>query len=178
MRVKIVTRSVTDKARLDCESFALCAGWPPRFDGGPMRSIKLTLLAAVALPTFFTGCFTTQDGKSKLTTIPWRKDKIERRYDRPVDAVMNATQKAVETLGTVTSVEQTKNVITGRINSRYVWIKVAPDKQAPANISSVTFQVRTKYRNPDMQVAADLAQQTTLALIQAENAAATSTATP
>jgi len=91
---------------------------------------------------------------------------------------MNATQKAVETLGTVTSVEQTKNVITGRINSRYVWIKVAPDKQAPANISSVTFQVRTKYRNPDMQVAADLAQQTTLALIQAENAAATSTATP
>ena len=64
MGVKVVARSVTDKARLDCESFALCAGWPPRFHGGPMRSIKLTLLAAVALPTFFTGCFTTQDGKS------------------------------------------------------------------------------------------------------------------
>jgi|TARA_B100000959_G_C14857337_1_gene572769 hypothetical protein len=140
-----------------------------------MRAIKFTLLAAVALPTFLTGCFTTQDGKSKLTTIPWRTDSIQRRYDRPVEKVLAAARESLSTLGTLTSEEKTKNVITGRIDTRYIWIKVTPDQQAPESISAVTFQVRTKYRNPDIQVAANLAQQTTLALINAENAAAAAT---
>ncbi|MDP7011128.1 MAG: hypothetical protein QF685_07095 [Verrucomicrobiota bacterium] len=135
-----------------------------------MRAIKFTLLAAVALPTFLTGCFTTQDGKSKFTTIPWRTDSIQRRYDRPVEKVLAATRESLSMLGTLTSEEKTKNVITGRIDTRYIWIKVTPDKQAPESISAVTFQVRTKYRNPDIQIAANLAQQTTLALINAENA--------
>ena len=140
-----------------------------------MRAIKFTLLAAVALPTFLTGCFTTQDGKSKLTTIPWRTDSIQRRYDRPVEKVLAAARESLSTLGTLTSEEKTKNVITGRIDTRHIWIKVTPDQQAPESISAVTFQVRTKYRNPDIQVAANLAQQTTLALINAENAAAAAT---
>ena len=140
-----------------------------------MRSIKLTLIAAVVLPIFSTGCFTTQDVKSKFTTAPWQTDTIQRRYDRPVAKVLAAVRVSLSTLGTLTSEEITESVITGRVDTRYIWIKVIPDEQAPENISAVTFQVRTKYHNPDMQVAADLAQQTTLALINAENAAAAAT---
>jgi hypothetical protein len=51
----------------------------------------------------------------------------------------------------------------------HVWIKVTADPQSPDSISAVTYQVRTKYRNPDLQIAASLAEQTTLALIRAEN---------
>ena len=64
-------------------------------------------------------------------------------------------------------------MITGRIDTRHVWIKVTADPQSPDSISAVTYQVRTKYRNPDLQIAATLAEQTTLALIRAENPTAT-----
>jgi len=39
----------------------------------------------------------------------------------------------------------------------------------------VYIQVRTKYRNPDLLLASELSNQITLALIRAENAAATAT---
>ena len=138
-----------------------------------MRAFTITLLAALVMPTLFTGCFTTQDGKSKFTSIPWRTDTVHRRYDRPLVKVLAAVRESLSTLGTLTSEEKTENVITGRIDTRYVWIKVTADPQSPDSISAVTYQVRTKYRNPDLQIAATLAEQTTLALIRAENPTAT-----
>jgi len=138
-----------------------------------MRALTITLLTALVLPTLLTGCFTTQDGKAKLTTIPWRTDTVHRRYDRPPTKVLAAVRESLSTLGTLTTEEKTKNVITGRINTRYIWIKVTADPQSPDSISAVTYQVRTKYRNPDLQIASSLAEQTTLALIRAENPTAT-----
>ena len=134
-----------------------------------MRAFTITLLAALVVPTLLTGCFTTQDGKSKFTPIPWRTDTVHRRYDRPMAKVLVAVRESLSTLGTLTSEEKTENVITGRIDTRHVWIKVTADPQSPDSISAVTYQVRTKYRNPDLQTAASLAEQTTLALIRAEN---------
>ena len=134
-----------------------------------MRALTITLLTALVLPTLFTGCFTTQDGKSKFTPIPWRTDTMHRRYDRPLAKVLAAVRESLSTLGTLTSEEKTENVITGRIDTRYVWIKVTADPQSPDSISAVTYQVRTKYRNTDLQTPATLAEQTTLALNRAEN---------
>ena len=134
-----------------------------------MRAFTITLLAVLVMPTLFTGCFTTQDGKSKFTPIPWRTDTMQRRYDRPLAKVLAAVRESLSTLGTLTSEEKTENVITGRIDTRHVWIKVTADPQSPDSISAVTYQVRTKYRNPDLQTAAALAEQTTLALIRADN---------
>ena len=94
---------------------------------------------------------------------------MQRRYDRPVAKVLAAVRESLSTLGTLTSEEKTENVITGRVDTRHVWIKVTADSQSPDSISAVTYQVRTKYRNPDLQTAAALAEQTTLALIRAEN---------
>ena len=139
-----------------------------------MRAIKLFLLMTVAT-VLNSGCYTTADDKSQFTLIPGRSDSVERRYDKPVPEVMAAVRTAVGAMGTITGEEATKNVITARINTNYVWIKVSPDKQAPEAISAVQFQVRTKSswliggRQPDLQTASAIAEQTTLALIAAAN---------
>ena len=137
----------------------------------------LTLTAGV----MSSGCYTTADDKSKFTLIPGRTDSVQRRYDKPVPEVMAAVRSAVSSIGTLTSEkkvpegEMMKNVITGRIDTRRVWVTVRPDKEAPETISAVSFQVRTDSsflvggRNPDLQTAAALAEQTTLALIAAAN---------
>ena len=94
---------------------------------------------------------------------------MERRYDKPVADVMAATRVALGAMGTITGEEATKNVVSARINTRYVWVKISPDSQAPEAISAVRIQVRTKYRNPDQQTASAIAEQVTLALIAAAN---------
>ena len=133
-----------------------------------MRAIKTFFLAGLAV-VLSAGCFTTADDKSKFTPIPWRTDSVERRYDKPVADVMAAIRIALGAMGTITGEEATKSVISARINTRYVWVKVSPDPQAPDAISAVRIQVRTKYRNPDQQTASAIAEQVTLALIAAAN---------
>ena len=133
-----------------------------------MRAIKTFFLTGLAV-VLGAGCFTTADDKSKFTPIPWRTDSVERRYDKPVADVMAATRVALGAMGTITGEEATKNVISARINTRYVWVKISPDSQAPEAISAVRIQVRTKYRNPEQQTASAIAAQVTLALIAAAN---------
>ncbi len=133
-----------------------------------MKALKLLFLTGMAL-VLGVGCFTTADDKSKFTPIPWRTDSVERRYDKPVADVMAATRTALGAMGTITGEEATKSVVSARINTRYVWVKVSPDPQAPDAISAVKIQVRTKYRNPDQQTASAIAEQITLALIAAAN---------
>jgi|TARA_B100001971_G_C18249308_1_gene576884 hypothetical protein len=173
------TEALTDKTTLNCESFALVGHAKVSSYTNPMRLLKFTILAALVLPILTTGCYTTQSGKSKITFIPGRTDTVPKRYDRPVETVLAASREALGLLGTVTpeqiNPKDKSHVLTGRINSRYVEIKVLPDKQSPANISAVYIQVRTTWRNPDLLLAAELSNQITLALIRAENAAASAT---
>jgi hypothetical protein len=101
-------------------------------------------------------------------------DKLVRRYDRPVNVVLPAVRKALTDAGVVTAEDATINVISARINTRYVWVKVETDEESD-NISRVTYQVRTKPswlvagRNPDVQLAAELAEDTFRNLIAQEN---------
>lgn len=143
-----------------------------------MRLLKSTILAVLVLPLLSTGCYTTQSGKSKFTFIPGRTDTMPKRYDQPVETVFGAAREALQLMGTLTSEERTKNVLTGRVNARYVWIKVMPDKQSPENISAVQIQVRTKFGNPDLLLASEMADQTTLAIIRAVNKTAAANPTP
>ena len=144
-----------------------------------MRAINITVLAALVLPILTTGCYTTQSGKSKFTFVPGRTDTVPKRYDRPVATVLAASREALNLLGTETpgqvNPKDKSQLLNGRINTRYVEIKVLPDKQSPTNISAVYIQARTKWRNPDLLLASELSNQITLALIRAENAAATAT---
>ena len=101
-------------------------------------------------------------------------DKLVRRYDRPVDVVLPAVRKALTEAGVVTAEDATINVISARVNTRYVWVKIEADEESD-NISRVTYQVRTKSswlvagRNPDVQLAAELAEDTFRNLVAQEN---------
>ena len=126
-----------------------------------MRTLKNSIIVAGLAMTFLTGCFTTQDGKSKLTMIPWRSDDFKLKPDWPPALAMQAVQEVLELEGTITSKETTKNTVTARVNERYVWVKVGPDPDAKSpDISLITFQVRTKWRNPDLALANRLSSMT------------------
>jgi hypothetical protein len=101
-------------------------------------------------------------------------DKLVRRYDRPINVVLPAVRKALTDAGVVTSEDATINVISARVDTRYVWVKVDADEESD-NISRVTYQVRTKSswlvagRNPDVRLAAELAEDTFRNLVAQEN---------
>ena len=101
-------------------------------------------------------------------------DKLVRRYDRPVNVVLPAVRKTLTEAGVVTAEDATINVISARVDTRHVWVKVETDEESD-NISRVTYQVRTKSswvvagRNPDVRLAAVLAEDTFRNLVAQEN---------
>ena len=117
-----------------------------------MRTLKNSIIVAGLAMTFLTGCFTTQDGSSNFTMIPGRSDAFQLRPDWPPTQAMQAVQEVLALEGTITSIEATKNTVTARVNERYVWVKVQTDAESP-DISLITFQARTKWRNPDLELA-------------------------
>ena len=132
--------------------------------------IQISLLGALCLA----GCYATQSGQSRYTINMIGGDKLVRRYDRPINVVLPAVRKALTDAGVVTSEDTTINVISARVDTRYVWIKVDTDEESD-NISRVTYQVRTKSswlvagRNPDVRMAAELAEDTFRNLVAQEN---------
>ncbi len=132
--------------------------------------IQISLLGALCLA----GCYATQSGQSRYTINMIGGDKLVRRYDRPINVVLPAVRKALTDAGVVTSEDTTINVISARVDTRYVWIKVDTDEESD-NISRVTYQVRTKSswlvagRNPDVRLAAELAEDTFRNLVAQEN---------
>ena len=123
--------------------------------------LQISLLAALCL----SGCYATQSGQSYYTMNVVGGDKLVRRYDRPVNVVLPAVRKALADAGVVTAEDATINVISARVDTRYVWVKVETDEESD-NISRVTYQVRTGSswlvagRNPDVRLAAELAEDT------------------
>ena len=132
--------------------------------------IQISLLGALCLA----GCYATQSGQSRYTINMIGGDKLVRRYDRPINVVLPAVRKALTDAGVVTSEDATINVISARVDTRYVWVKVDTDEESD-NISRVTYQVRTKSswlvagRNPDVRLAAELAEDTFRNLVAQEN---------
>ena len=140
-----------------------------------MRAMKPILLAAVAVVAG-TGCYSSLGGSSHYTPIPFRSDKVFRRYDQPVLMVTEAAKQSMQNAGIITKPgvatrDQNKYIVSGRVDTRHVWVEIKPDPKSP-NISYVTFQVRTKSswlvggRNPDIALAGQLAENTTLNLIR------------
>ena len=132
--------------------------------------IQISLLGILCL----SGCYATQSGQSRYTINMIGGDKLVRRYARPVNVVLPAVRKALTDAGVVTAEDATINVISARVNTRYVWVKIDTDEESD-NISRVTYQVRTKSswrvagRNPDVQLAAELAEDTFRNLVAQEN---------
>jgi len=101
------------------------------------------------------GCVQTVNDKS-VPGVPFVRDRVEGRYDRPIEEVFGAAKKVVANLGTLvnesTFYTQTNTVktIEGKVNQRNVWVRV---ESLDPKMTGVTVQARTRAGGVDVDLA-------------------------
>ena len=110
--------------------------------------------------TVFTGCYSTQDNRTKVG-LPMAKDKIESRYERPVEVIFAAAKEVLRFNGTLYGENTISHVLEAKVDTRTVYVSV--DEVEP-KISRVVVQARTKARLPDIDLAAEIDKQIALKL--------------
>jgi hypothetical protein len=116
-------------------------------------SLGVALLAA-------TGCYSTQEGRTKAG-VPWAKDTIESRYERPVDQLFAAAKDTLSFNGTLTGENTIAKTLVASIDNRTVWVKV---DEVEHGVSRVYVQARKSGGRPDIYLASELDKQIALRL--------------
>jgi len=117
-------------------------------------------LAAGCLLTALSGCVSTVDGRSRAG-LPFSKDTIESRYERPVAQIFEAAKEVLSHNGTLTGENRINNSVEGRVDTRTVWVAV--DEVEP-KVSRVRVQARKKGGGGDIDLAAEIDKQIALKL--------------
>lgn len=133
-----------------------------------MRTKFFAALTGVAV--LAAGCVETVTGE-KTAGVPFIKDSIQSRYERPADQVFEAAKAAVKDEGVLvnegTLYGQTNAVgnlvktVQGRANQRTVWVRV---EQVDQKVSEVTVQTRTQGGISDIDLAAKIDKEIALHL--------------
>ncbi|MEI6177232.1 MAG: DUF3568 family protein [Verrucomicrobiota bacterium] len=129
--------------------------------------MKIKILAALlGMLVVAVGCISTVNDRS-TAGVPFVKDKLENRYERPVSQVYSASVEVVGRLGTIAR-ESVINpgtnevkTIEGKVSERKVWVRV---QAVDPNITAVTVQARTSGGGADILLTHDIATQIALAL--------------
>lgn len=125
--------------------------------------MKLKIFAAVsasALACLVSGCVGTVDGRQQAG-VPFVKDKIEARYERPPMEIWNAAKDVLNFNGKLYSEDVLKSTLEASVNTRTVWVKVEP---ADAGSTRVIVQARTKGGGSDVELASEIDKQIALRL--------------
>ena len=125
-----------------------------------MKKNFLGLLLISVFALFSGGCFTNLDGDNKAG-VPFKKDKINSRYERPAALVFAAAKEALAMYGTLIGEDTIKQVLEAKVNQRSVWVKVTEEEP---NLTLVQTQVRTKAGGSDIDLAAEIDKQIALRL--------------
>lgn len=126
-----------------------------------MKHSFLALLAAGFLAVTGAGCYSTPQGHMKPTLMPFAKDKLEYRFEKTVDQILNAAREVLNKVGTINSDDVKKRVLEAKIDTRTVWVAVDP---VEPNIGRMFVQVRTKGGTTDIDLASEIATQIALQL--------------
>lgn len=124
-----------------------------------MKKLLFALTATLGLATF-TGCYRTQEGRLS-GGVPFSKDTIVSRYERPSDQLYRAARETLAYNGTVVSENSVSKLLTAKIDTRTVWVKI---DQAEPTISRITVQARTAKGRADIDLASEVDKQTALRL--------------
>ena len=138
-----------------------------------MAGMNMKFLAALmGLAVLAAGCVDTVSG-GKTVGVPFIKDKIESRYERPADQVFAAAKEVVKedgvllnegTLyGQTNTVNNVVKTVEGRVNQRTVWVAIA---QIDPKVTDVTVQTRTQGGVSDIDLAAEIDKQIALKLVR------------
>lgn len=126
-----------------------------------MMKVKLfALIAACSLATLLTGCVGTVDGRSKAG-VPWVKDTIESRYERPVEQIFAAAKEVLKFNGTLYGENTVTKTLEAKINTTTVFVRV--DEVDP-KVSRVLVQARAKGGSGDIATASEIDKQIALRL--------------
>lgn len=112
------------------------------------------------MATLLTGCVGTVDGRSKAG-VPWVKDTIESRYERPVDQIFAAAKEVLKFNGTLYGENTINKTLEAKINTTTVFIRV--DEVDP-KVSRVLVQARAKGGGGDIATASEIDKQIALRL--------------
>jgi hypothetical protein len=126
-------------------------------------SMKVNLIRFLAVAMFvalFTGCYSTTEGHTKVGP-PLVKDKIESRYERPVENIFAAAKEVLRFNGTLYGENTISHTLEAKVDTRTVYVSV--DEVEP-KISRVIVQARRKSRMPDVDLAAEIDKQIALKL--------------
>ncbi len=122
---------------------------------------KLFPFAAIGLAALVSsGCYSTQEGRKKVG-VPFSKDTIESRYERPASQLFAAAKETLGFNGTLTGENTIAMTLEAKVDERTVWVKV--DEIEPA-ISRIQVQARKKGGRGDVDLASELDKQIALRL--------------
>jgi len=112
------------------------------------------------------GCYKTKEGRYRAG-MPFSKDTIESRYERPVDQVYQAAKATLEFNGALNSESSSATgdtaarTLTGKVNNRSLWVQV--DEVEP-RITRVQVQARKSAGRGDVDLASEIDKQIALRL--------------
>lgn len=112
------------------------------------------------------GCYKTKEGRYRAG-VPFSKDTIESRYERPVDQVYQAAKATLEFNGALNSEasvatgDTAARTLTGKVNKRTLWVQV--DEVEP-RVTRVQVQARKSGGRGDVDLASEIDKQIALRL--------------
>jgi hypothetical protein len=135
-----------------------------------MTAMKTKILAACAAVTILavTGCVDTVGGR-KTVGVPFIKDQMAGKYDRPLEEVFQAAKDVIKFNGTLTSEtipygeSNVVKIVEGKVNQRSVWVRC---EQESPRVTAVTVQTRTKGGGTDLDLAHDIEKQILIKLLR------------
>lgn len=132
-----------------------------------MKMKILFALVGVISTVAFIGCVDTVSER-KTVGVPYIKDTIEGRYERPLDQVHQAAIDVIKFNGTLVNESvihgetNTVKTVEGRINQRNVWVRV---EQVDPKVTSVKVQTRTPGGGSDIDLAHQVEKEIALKLV-------------
>jgi hypothetical protein len=135
--------------------------------------MKTKLFAAALLTlALAVGCVSTVNGR-KTAGLPFARDTIEARYERPMSQVYDAAKDVIafngavinETIlhGQTNALNDVAKVVEGKVHQRTVWVRVL---QLDPKVTAVTVQARTSGGGGDIDLAAEIDKQIALKLVR------------
>ena len=135
--------------------------------------LKFTIfagVAAVAVAALVAGCVNTVTG-NRTAGVPFIKDTIEARYDKPIEPVFQAARAVIAENGTLinegtlygqtNSLGNVARTIKGKVNERTVYVRV---EALDPKITATAVQTRTSAGVSDIDLAAQIDKQIALKL--------------
>jgi hypothetical protein len=130
-----------------------------------MKKGFLALLAGAVIVTLV-GCVNTVTEQQR-GGVPAFRDRVEGRYERPLNTVFDAAKRALTSYGNVASEGQLHTssnqvrTLEGYVNQNSIYMRI---EAVDPKITSVIVQVRTKWGSTDLQVAHELEKRVALEL--------------